>query len=78
MDMGARRQGWRAPGKQIPLPWLESNDALALATRMETRLPWRPTSASVYMSVPISQFIPPTHSLVTISLFSPSVTTSVW
>src|SRR5574341_1062191 len=28
---------------QIPLPWLGSNDALPLATRMETRLPWRPT-----------------------------------
>src|SRR5574340_58209 len=25
---------------QIPLPWLGSNDALPLATRMETRLPW--------------------------------------
>ena len=24
---------------QIPLPWLGSNDALPLATRMETRLP---------------------------------------
>src|SRR5574340_841864 len=23
-----------------PLPWLDSNDALPLATRMETRLPW--------------------------------------
>ena len=29
------------------LPWLESNDALALATRMETRLPWRPTRGSL-------------------------------
>src|SRR5574339_843225 len=28
---------------QSPLPWLGSNDALPLATRMETRLPWRPT-----------------------------------
>ena len=26
---------------QIPLPWLGSNDALPLATRMETRLPQR-------------------------------------
>src|SRR5574341_1499052 len=26
---------------QSPLPWLGSNDALPLATRMETRLPWR-------------------------------------
>ena len=25
----------------IPLPWLESNDALPLATRIETWLPWR-------------------------------------
>ena len=29
---------------QIPLPWLGSNDALPIATRMETRLPWRPVS----------------------------------
>src|SRR5574337_884381 len=29
------------------LPWLESNEALALATRMETRLPWRPTRGSL-------------------------------
>src|SRR5574337_1101903 len=32
---------------QIPLPWLGSNDALPLATRMETRLPWRPTRGSL-------------------------------
>src|SRR5574337_352609 len=32
---------------QVPLPGLESNDALPLATRMETRLPWRPTSGSL-------------------------------
>src|SRR5574337_813449 len=32
---------------QIPLPWLGSNEALALATRMETRLPWRPTRGSL-------------------------------
>src|SRR5574337_1061795 len=32
---------------QIPLPWLGSNDALPLATRMETRLPWRPTRVSL-------------------------------
>ena len=32
---------------QIPLPWLRSNDALPLATRMETRLPWRPTRGSL-------------------------------
>src|SRR5574337_743499 len=32
---------------QSPLPWLESNEALALATRMETRLPWRPTRGSL-------------------------------
>ena len=31
---------------QIPLPWLGSNDTLPLATRMETRLPWRPTRGS--------------------------------
>src|SRR5574339_384698 len=29
---------------QSPLPWLGRNDALPLATRMETRLPWRPRS----------------------------------
>src|SRR5574340_830614 len=32
---------------QIPLPWLGSNAALPLATRMETRLPWRPTRGSL-------------------------------
>ena len=32
---------------QIPLPWLRSNDALPLATRMQTRLPWRPTRDSL-------------------------------
>src|SRR5574340_469514 len=32
---------------QNPLPWLGSNDALPLATRMETRLPWRPTRGSL-------------------------------
>ena len=32
---------------QIPLPWLGSNDALPLATRMETRPPWRPTRGSL-------------------------------
>src|SRR5574337_993919 len=32
---------------QIPLPWLGSNDALPLATRMETRRPWRPTRGSL-------------------------------
>ena len=32
---------------QRPLPWLGSNDALPLATRMETRLPWRPTRGSL-------------------------------
>ena len=32
---------------QIPLPWLGSSDALPLATRMETRLPWRPTRGSL-------------------------------
>ena len=32
---------------QIPLPWLESNDALPLATRMETGLPWRTTRGSL-------------------------------
>src|SRR5574341_529081 len=30
-----------------PLPWLGSNDALPLATRTETRLPWRPTRGSL-------------------------------
>src|SRR5574337_1697698 len=32
---------------QIPLPCLESNVALPLATRMETRLPWRATRGSL-------------------------------
>src|SRR5574337_310027 len=32
---------------QIPLPWLGRSDALPLATRMETRLPWRPTRGSL-------------------------------
>ena len=32
---------------QIPLPRLGSSDALPLATRMETRLPWRPTKGSL-------------------------------
>src|SRR5574337_510704 len=32
---------------QIPLPWLGSNDALPLATRMETRLPRSPTRGSL-------------------------------
>ena len=32
---------------QIPLPWLGSKDALPLATRMETQLPWRPTRGSL-------------------------------
>src|SRR5574341_2209998 len=32
---------------QSPLPWLGSNDALPLATRMEPRLPWRPTRGSL-------------------------------
>src|SRR5574340_576587 len=33
--------------RQSPLPWLGSNDALPLATRMETRLPCRPTRGSL-------------------------------
>src|SRR5574337_169732 len=32
---------------QVPLPGLESNDALPVATRVETRLPWRPTRGSL-------------------------------
>src|SRR5574340_560178 len=32
---------------QISLPWLGSTDALPLATRVETRLPWRPTRGSL-------------------------------
>ena len=32
---------------QIPLPWLGSRDALPLATRMETRLPWLTTRGSL-------------------------------
>src|SRR5574337_1134676 len=32
---------------QVPQPGLESNDALPLAIRMETRLPWRPTRGSL-------------------------------
>src|SRR5574339_496218 len=33
--------------RQIPLPWLGSNDALPGASRMETRRPWRPTRGSL-------------------------------
>ena len=38
-------QHWQAGTSrgQVPLPGLESNDALPLAIRVETRLPWRPT-----------------------------------
>ena len=32
---------------QSPLPWLGSNEALPLATCMETRLPWRPPRGSL-------------------------------
>ena len=32
---------------QIPLPWLGRNDALPLATRMETRIPWHPSRGSL-------------------------------
>src|SRR5574341_1100291 len=32
---------------QIRLPWLGSSDALPLATRVETRLPWCPTRGSL-------------------------------
>src|SRR5574342_1212029 len=32
---------------QIPLPGLGSSDALPLATRVETRLPWRHTRGSL-------------------------------
>ena len=32
---------------QVPLPGLESNDALPLATRVETRIPWCPTRGSL-------------------------------
>src|SRR5574342_359763 len=43
---------------QVPLPGLESNDALPLATRMETRLPWRPTRGSLtspsYLDEPLA------------------------
>ena len=35
---------------QIPLPWLGSNDALPLATRMETRLAWGQTRGSLTSS----------------------------
>ena len=39
---------WAAPlSRQIPLPWLGSNHVLPLATRMETRLPRRPTRGSL-------------------------------
>src|SRR5574337_627614 len=43
---------------QIPLPWLGSNDALPLATRMETRLPWHPTRGSLPIAG-ILQQVPP-------------------
>ena len=39
-DPWIRKIPWR-------LPWLGSSDALPLATRMETRLPWRPTRGSL-------------------------------
>ena len=35
---------------QIPLPWLGSNDALPLATRMETRLPGCPKRGSLSLA----------------------------
>ena len=44
LSWGGKEVGSRG---QIPLPWLGSNDALPLATRMETRLPWRPTRGSL-------------------------------
>ena len=40
-----RNNKLNAQGKA--LPWLGSSDALPLATRMETRLPWRPTRGSL-------------------------------
>ena len=38
---------WTLVGPIPHLPWLGSNDALPLATHMETRLPWRPTRGSL-------------------------------
>ena len=35
---------------QIPLPWLGSNDALPLATRMQTRLPGCPKRGSLSLA----------------------------
>src|SRR5574337_639510 len=43
----ARETFFNTSRGQIPLPWLGCNDALPLATRMETRLPWRPTRGSL-------------------------------
>src|SRR5574337_1207001 len=42
-----RETFFNTSGGQIPLPWLKSNDALPLATRMETRLPWPPRRVSL-------------------------------
>ena len=42
-----RETFFNTSGGQIPLPWLKSNDALPLATRMETRIPWHPSRGSL-------------------------------
>src|SRR5574340_1778870 len=44
---------------QIPLPWLGGNAALPLATRMATRLPWRPTRGSLTLQAYIVGKRPP-------------------
>src|SRR5574337_245080 len=43
---------------QVPLPWLGSSDALPLATRMETRLPWRRTERGASQEHPSSKIKP--------------------
>ena len=47
MQLWLRETFFNTSRGHIPLPWLGSNDALPLATRMETRLPWRPTRGSL-------------------------------
>ena len=41
-----RSLGWDDPLEK-EMAWLGSSDALPLATRRETRLPWRPTRGSL-------------------------------
>src|SRR5574340_862990 len=44
---GPRETFFTTSRGQIPLPGLGRNDALPLAPRRETRLPWRPTRVSL-------------------------------